>query len=193
MNWDEAIFRAINGLAGQSATLDWLADMFSSAGLLWVPSIVLVLYWVWLSWREMIIAAPLLAASIGILDFIGARLKDFVARPRPCMTLTDIHLFGVCGKMSGFPSNHALNTAAAAGFFQVLYPRSGWVSWPLVFLIGLARVYMGAHYLTDVIGGWVIGGGVAAAIAWLLTQWPSFRKRPGAIIPTDDKQVAIRP
>src|SRR5215213_6365362 len=178
MNADEVLFRAINGLAGQSATRDWMALALSNAGLLWAPGVLLGLYWLWLSRREALLAAPLLAASIGILDFIGARMKDLVARPRPCMVLSDIHQIEACGKVFGFPSNHAINTATVAAFLQVLYPRSGWVSWPLVFLVGLARVYIGAHYVTDVMAGWLIGGCCGAAIAMMLKRWPRFRKRP---------------
>jgi undecaprenyl-diphosphatase len=63
-----------------------------------------------------------------------------------------------------------MNTAAAAAFFQVLYPRSGWISWPLVAAIGLSRVYIGAHYATDVAGGWIIGGAIGGAAAWLLRR-----------------------
>lgn len=175
MSRDEALFRAINGLAGQSATLDWLALTFSNADLLWVPGILLTLYWLWLSWREVLLAAPVLAASIGLLDFVGARIKDLVARPRPCMVLSDIQHVEACGKVFGFPSNHAINTAAAAAFLQVLYPRSGWFSWPLVVLVGLARVYIGAHYVSDVAGGWILGGLCGAGAGWLLLQWPRFR------------------
>jgi undecaprenyl-diphosphatase len=175
MNWDESIFRAINGIAGQSPTLDWLAMTLSSPSTLWLPGILLTGYWLWLSWREAFIGAPLLAGSIGLLDFIGAQMKHLIARPRPCMTLSDVQQLGACGKVFGFPSNHAINTATAAAFLHVLYPRSGWISWPLVVMVGLARVFRGAHYVTDVLGGWVLGGLCGAGIAWLLLQWPRFR------------------
>ena len=176
MSWDESIFRAINGLAGQSAWLDGFALNLSKSSLLWVPGILLSGYWLWLSWREALLGAPVLAATIGIADYLGAWLKDLVARPRPCMTLMDIqHVEAACGKVFSFPSNHAINTAVAAAFLQVLYPRSGWVSWPLVGLIGLSRVYIGAHYVTDVLGGWVIGGLFGAVAAWLLLRVSSVR------------------
>jgi membrane-associated phospholipid phosphatase len=192
MNADEALFRAINGLAGQSATRDWMALALSNAGLLWAPGVLLGLYWLWLSRREALLAAPLLAASIGILDFIGARMKDLVARPRPCMVLSDIHQIEACGKVFGFPSNHAINTATVAAFLQVLYPRSGWVSWPLVFLVGLARVYIGAHYVTDVMAGWLIGGCCGAAVAMMLKRWPRFRKRPQTGAPASAERIPLR-
>lgn len=176
MSWDESFFRAINGLAGQSAWIDQWALNLSKSSLLWVPGIVLTVYWFWLSRREALLGAPALAATIGIADFLGARLKDLIARPRPCMSLLDIHqVESACGKVFSFPSNHAINTALAAAFLQVLYPRSGWVSWPLVGLIGLSRVYIGAHYVTDVLGGWVIGGLLGAGAAWLLLRYSRIR------------------
>jgi membrane-associated phospholipid phosphatase len=189
VNWDESLFRAINGLAGQSATLDWLALALSSPDLLWVPGILLSMYWLWLCRREMLIAAPVLAGLIGLLDFIGAQLKHLVARPRPCMVLSDIHQLEACGKAFGFPSNHAINMAAAAAFLQVLYPRSGWISWPLVGLIGLARVFLGAHYVTDVLGGWVLGGLCGAGMAWFLLQWSKFRA--SSAVPASDLPISV--
>ena len=190
MNWDDFLFRAINGLAGQSAFLDELALDLSRPSLLWVPGTALFCYWLWLSWREAILGAPALAAMIGIADFLGARLKDLIARPRPCMSLLDIQqVEAACGKVFSFPSNHAINTAVAAAFLQVLYPRSGWVSWPLVGLVGLSRVYIGAHYVSDVLGGWLIGGLLGGGAAWLLLRWPRFRER--SVVPPSDLSTRL--
>ncbi|HET7909830.1 MAG TPA: phosphatase PAP2 family protein [Nitrospira sp.] len=177
MNVDAFLTQAISGLAGESPGLDWFSLYLSDPDVLWVPGILLALYWLWLSPREAFIGAAVLAASIGLVDFVGAQLKHLVARPRPCMSILDLHQLQACGKTFSFPSNHAINTATAAAFLQVLYPRSGWISWPIVALVGIARVYIGAHYVTDVLGGWVLGGLFGAGIAWLLLQWPQFRQR----------------
>src|SRR6478752_10676459 len=89
------------------------------------------------------VAASVRTELIGLLDFIGARIKHLVARPRPCLSIADLHHIQACGRNFSFPFKHAINTAAAA-FLQVLYPRSGWVSWPIVALVGPgARVYRG--------------------------------------------------
>ena len=177
MSVDALLSRAINEFAGQSAWLDWFFLFLSDPNVLWLPGILLGLYWLWLSPREAVIGGATVAASIGVLDFMGAQIKHLVARPRPCMSMSDIHALQACGKTFSFPSNHAINTATMAAFLQVLYPRSGWISWPIVGLVGLARVYIGAHYITDVLGGWMIGGLCGAGVAWLLLQWPQFRQR----------------
>jgi undecaprenyl-diphosphatase len=81
-----------------------------------------------------------------------------------------------------FPSNHAANTAALAAFLQVLYPKSGWITWPIVAVVGFSRVFIGAHYVTDVLGGWMLGGVIGGGTAWLLLQWPRFRKKFESVV-----------
>ena len=185
MDVDTFLTRSINEWAGQSSWMDWWFLYLSNPDVLWVPGILLGMYWLWLSSREALIGASALAASILLLDALGAQIKHLVARPRPCVSMSDLHQLQACGKTFSFPSNHAINTATAAAFLQVLYPRSGWISWPLVGFVGLARVYIGAHYVTDVLGGWMIGGLCGAGIAWLLLQWPQFRQRvPSPVVAT---------
>lgn len=178
MNWDEALFRAINGLAGQSATLDRFMVELAKPGNLFYPIVFAAAYWLWRNRRECVIGSAVLAGVIGATDALGTHLKGLVQRPRPCLTLPEVQQLLGCGGAFSFPSNHAANTTAAAAFFQILYPRSGWISWPLVLAIGLSRVYIGAHYPTDVIGGWVVGGLVGVGAAWLLRGWSRFRPIP---------------
>ena len=181
MNWDENLFRAINGMAGQSATLDGIMVDLAKPGNLLYPIIIAAGYWLWTNRREWVIGSLILAGVVGATDALGTQLKGLVQRPRPCLTLPDVQELLGCGGAFSFPSNHAANTAAAAAFFQILYPRSGWLSWPMVLAIGMSRVYIGAHYLTDVVGGWVVGGLIGAGVAWLLLRWSRFRPVPNHI------------
>jgi undecaprenyl-diphosphatase len=177
MTLDLSLTRSISELAGRSPAMDWLFLFVSDPDVLWIPGMLLAAYWLWRSPREALIGGATLAAAVVLLDAAGARIKHFVARPRPCMMTSDLDQLQACGGTFSFPSNHAINTATAAAFLQVLYPRSGWVSWPIVALVGVARIYIGAHYVTDVLGGWMIGGLSGAAIAWVLLRWPQFRQR----------------
>jgi undecaprenyl-diphosphatase len=190
---DEALFQAINGLADQSAMADWFMLALAQPSNLLFPGVLVFAYWAWTDKRQAIVGSLTLAAVILINDFIGAQLKHLVARPRPCRVLEGVHQLAGCGGTFTFPSNHAMNTAAAAAFAQVLYPASGWVTWPLVALIGFSRVYVGAHYVSDVVGAWALGGALGAAAGFSLLRWSVFKPRsePGGQVNGKDVQRSI--
>jgi len=164
------MFHAINGLAGRSPIVDDAMILLARPSTLLVPGALLFGYWWWMSRRDALVGAGALATLVLLGDLIGAQLKHLVGRVRPCQLLEGVHQLVGCGGTFSFPSNHALNTAAAAAFAQVLYPLTGWVTWPLVVVIGFSRVYVGGHYVSDVVGGWVIGGALGVGAALLLRR-----------------------
>lgn len=81
---------------------------------------------------------------------------------------------------SSFPSGHVA-TATAIWVFVALTARVPLLAALLIPLaVGVARLYLGVHFLADVVGGWVLGGGLAWAAArrrddigaWLLSRGP---------------------
>lgn len=177
MNWDQTLFHAINGLAERSSLADGALLMLARPSTLLVPAVLVFAYMFWRDRRKALILAASFAVLFLVGDLLGAQIKHLVVRVRPCHVLNGIHQLVGCGGTFSFPSNHALNTAAAAAFAQVLFPASGWIAWPLVAVIGFARVYVGAHYVTDVLGGWVIGGTLGVGAAWLLRRWKGFKPK----------------
>ena len=117
----------------------------------------------WWIWIALMIAAP---AAEGLL-------KLAIARPRPESA------------SFGFPSGHATAVAAFAG--AVLYLSSALAPAPrrlvravaivAVILVGFARVMLRAHWPSDVLGGFALGLGLAAAAAMLASprRVPSVR------------------
>jgi undecaprenyl-diphosphatase len=110
------------------------------------------------------LAAWLVAVLGG--ETLNLLLKDLVARPRPRFE----HPLVVEASYS-FPSGQAMESLVVYGmlaYFAVLTwggrgkrAVSVGVAAVLVVLIGFVRAYLGAHYLSDVVGGFVAGG------AWL--------------------------
>ncbi|HEX6462618.1 MAG TPA: phosphatase PAP2 family protein [Candidatus Saccharimonadales bacterium] len=92
---------------------------------------------------------------------LGGLLKGVLKRERP----TSPYAGNMRVKSFSFPSGHALGTLVFYGYVSVLTllflpqiaPVGVLVCAILVLLTGLARVYLGAHYVGDVLGGWLLG------------------------------------
>jgi undecaprenyl-diphosphatase len=111
------------------------------------------------------VAALLLLASIGAADLVAVRaVKPAVDRARPCRSLPSVRAPDGCGSGRSFPSAHASDTAAAATVIAWAAPALSPLALALTAVVGISRVYLGVHYPSDVVGGWILGAAVAAML-----------------------------
>jgi membrane-associated phospholipid phosphatase len=100
-------------------------------------------------------AGVMLLVSGGIKDF----LKVVIHTPRPYWIDTQVKAYSSEASF-GMPSGHSMDAASIWGVLAASQKRR-WVTWLailLIFLIGLSRIYLGVHFLHDVLSGWLLGG-----------------------------------
>jgi undecaprenyl-diphosphatase len=95
------------------------------------------------------------AAILGI--FVFKALKKLSHRPRPCQYQPHCWANMLPPDQFSFPSGHTMTAFSIAVVVSFFYPT---LEWPLYFLavsIGLSRIVLGMHFLSDVLAGAVIG------------------------------------
>ncbi|UCH03946.1 MAG: phosphatase PAP2 family protein [Candidatus Thorarchaeota archaeon] len=138
-------------------------------------AIIFVAYWTF-GKREAILTSLVMVASV----FVNYWLKYFIANPRPSNTPPNNYWYeGVEAINFGTPSGHAQSSATFYGWLSGKL-RKWWMlllSTVLVFLIGISRVYLGVHYLGNVLPGWGIGIVLVLVTLQLESQLTSFAAR----------------
>ena len=122
-----------------------------------------------------------------VVAMLGAELivdvaKVVVGRHRPPVAL---HLEAIGN--GAFPSGHAFNTTVVVGallvaLWHIRARAIPWWGWALVALVplvvGLTRVYLGVHWITDVIAGWFLGALWVLLLARAFFPTPAIRMTP---------------
>jgi glycerophosphoryl diester phosphodiesterase len=109
-----------------------------------------------------------LAILLLITSYINAVAKALAAQPRPFLYDARVQQLYPAGG-GGFPSGHTQIAVAVWGYLAVRF-RRGWlwgIAALMMFLIPLSRVYLGVHFPTDLLGGYVIGTIVLLLYLWL--------------------------
>jgi undecaprenyl-diphosphatase len=188
---DHRLLLAING--AHSPALDKLMTLASDR-YVWVPFYAVLIIWLLYHYQHRAKAVlPLLIVAVALADSITSKLfKPLVGRPRPCHApdlAPLLHLPDGCGGQFGFMSSHAANSAAMAVFLLLALPAGrfrGLKIWVFCWagLLSYSRVYLAAHYPSDVLCGIVVGVVLGWLAAWAFSKADPYWWPPAAPITT---------
>lgn len=160
---DAAIYNMLQGL--RSLPGDRIMIAVTELGGATVVGATVAVVLCWLFWRRAWHAIAYWLAAVAGATVLGAVLKLVLHRPRPVPMAAGWDAFS-------FPSGHATTSAAVYGFLAVVLARDAppasralivGTTVLAVSLIGFSRIYLGAHWFSDVIGG------IAFGTAWIAT------------------------
>ena len=158
----------------------WLTDFTALGGAPVLTLVTVIVVGLLAAMRKFAMATFVAVAIAGgaITSFI---IKAIFERPRPEIVP---HLVEVSS--TSFPSGHAMNSSIVYLTLAVLLARSMESRRVQVYLIGMAialaltigftRVYLGVHWPSDVLAGWTVGAGWAAASSLLAKRLQQTRK-----------------
>jgi undecaprenyl-diphosphatase len=190
---DHSAATGINGLiAGHPALVSVVKAVtwLGSDGVLWTIIGVSAIFLAFRRrWR---LVGYLLVTGAGAL-VMDPILKDLVGRLRPVVAHPVAH-----GGGNSFPSGHSLGSIVCYGAVLLVFLPAARGRWRTVFisaiatlvaLIGISRILLGVHYLSDVLGGWTLG------ITWLgLTAFAfELTRRAGGQPVTDPLAEGLEP
>ena len=153
-----------------------------------IPVITIAAMWVW-GQRHL----SIFLAAAALARVLAEVVKQLVDRPRPSASVVDV-TYQLGGH--SFPSGHVLGATLFYGFLiycaeisisnkpvrRVIQGSLAMV----IALMGYARVELGAHWPTDVLGGYAIGLLVLSAMVWLHRRWTGAnqKERPASAAAT---------
>jgi undecaprenyl-diphosphatase len=156
----------------------WVEEMARDAtavgGIAWLVFITItVAIYLWLDGKTHMMVFTLTVTASGCI--LSMLLKNIFSRPRPDLVPHLSHVYS-----SSFPSGHAMLAAVVylslGALLAAVIPDRRLkiyvlgVAIVLALLVGISRIYLGVHYPTDVLAGW-LAGLVWSLACWLIARW----------------------
>ena len=146
---------------------DFLTPIFrfitylGDVGAIWIVATIALLFFA--KYRKVGLLSAL--ALIDSLLINNLLLKNLVARMRPYEAIEGLNRLIEAQSDYSFPSGHAAASFAAGAIFFIYLPKKfGVPALILAFLISFSRLYVGVHYVTDVLAGALISTVIAICI-----------------------------
>jgi len=160
---DTSIYRWFNRLADHTS---WAHGFFRNASDVCIIAFALLmvgaaLHGRWRGSAGQVAAAVWTAASVLVALGIGQVVGSIFGRARPYAVLSNVHVLVDRTTDVSFPSDHATLAGAVAVGLLLTSRRWGIAGVVVAVLMAFTRVYVGAHYPSDVIAGLVLGAIVA--------------------------------
>lgn len=178
--FDETVIASVQGLESPGLTAVMKAFTWIGSG---IPVTVItlatlvILYFV-LGHRSELVFLTSLAITSSLLNSV---IKRIFKRDRPTL-----HRIAEANGFS-FPSGHAMATIALYGGLAFLLWKHApaligrililAASIVLILMIGVSRIYLGVHYPSDVLGGYLLSASVLAIFIWYYQRYLERRKR----------------
>src|SRR3954447_4244910 len=155
--------------------------------------VVAVITWRRRRWTPLVLTVIAAAGSLA-MTIVGKNVIDR-ARPPGSLAVPPLEV------SPSFPSGHTLNATVLTTIVVYLVLIETTAAWQrtlaitlgtlFVVSMGLSRVFLGHHWLTDVLAGWLIGLAWALAVVTAHRLWLTLRERPGVTATTTDAAAKV--
>lgn len=170
--FDIAVLNSVHGLSNHflDAFMPVATDIGGVVGVVAITLIMTALFVYKNEQRRALMVSITVAGAAGI----NLILKSVFERARPDLWETLVREPGF-----SFPSGHAMASAALGAAIVVALWDSRWRWWAFtaatfyIVFVGFSRLYLGVHYPTDILAGWLVSGG------WVMAVTLMFRSRLG--------------
>ncbi|HEY4506933.1 MAG TPA: phosphatase PAP2 family protein [Candidatus Paceibacterota bacterium] len=161
---DIKIFYAINHLPHNAAT-DFLFKIFdytTTLGIGWIVLFIILFATIKKQRKNLLIISGTVLTT-WVVELI---IKVLVQRPRPSAILNDVIVVSKYFLDYSFPSGQTTVAFAAAITIAMVYGKKWFVYLVFIFavLVSFSRIFLGAHYLTDVVAGIMVGSVVPVLV-----------------------------
>ncbi len=176
-DWEMQLMEWLQARIGSSGFGFWLLSNLSALG----EQLLLVVIMGFLYWGLNKEFGKYIGMNVLVVNVWNPMLKNLVLRLRPYFVPgydvellrlidADADAMDVAAQGYSFPSGHSANAAVVYGSLAA-HEKKRKLLWVLAFLlpllVGFSRVFVGAHFPTDVLCGWALGALVTALIPWL--------------------------
>ena len=118
-------------------------------------TLIAIIYW-GVDEKKGLQAAYVILISV----WLNLMLKYLLNQPRPFFENYDPSVSMISERLGGLPSGHAQNSLVMF-FIIASWTKKNWAyicAAVICFLIGFSRIYLGVHFPSDVLAGWLLGG-----------------------------------